>query len=365
MSPQDSKLFAPLTPSDLAALSQSLELRSYTAGNVIFTEGDAGDGLYVVEEGLVEISTLIQEHDRQVLSRVGPGDFFGELAVLDSEPRSATASAQGTTRVWFVPRQAFWQTLERSPRVAIALVQLISLRLRDINRRYLQHVLQAERLTLVGRFARSIVHDLKNPLAIIRLGADLLRPDRATAATLATVQDRIRKQVDRMTHMTNELFEFTRGTSPQPALRQTNFADYFAPLLEDLKAETAPMGIELLCPTPPPAVPLLLDRDRLNHVFYNLSNNAIDAMPGGGRLMVRFALETEMLAIEIEDTGPGLPAEIMDRLFEPFATYGKAKGTGLGLSICKRIIEDHRGTIDAQTAPGRGAMFRIRLPRCR
>jgi signal transduction histidine kinase len=85
-------------------------------------------------------------------------------------------------------------------------------------------------------------------------------------------------------------------------------------------------------------------------------------MPGGGKIMVRFHADKKEITTEIEDTGPGIPSEMTDKLFQAFATHGKMHGTGLGLSICKRIIDDHRGQIFAKNEPGRGAIFVFTLP---
>src|SRR5207244_5155342 len=101
---------------------------------------------------------------------------------------------------------------------------------------------------------------------------------------------------------------------------------------------------------------------RLLHVFFNLINNAIDVMPDGGKITLRFRCTDNEVLTEVEDSGPGIAPEIASRLFEPFATHGKAHGTGLGLSICKRIVEDHKGQIRARSEPQRGAVFSFTLP---
>ena len=149
-------------------------------GQEIFKEGDNGDGVYVVRDGLVEISGLVDQKVRLVFSQVGPGDIFGEMAVIEDKPRSACAVAKADTTVYFIPRAEMLALVERSPALALALLREISHRLREFNRQYLREVLQAERLAIVGRFARSIVHDLKNPLNIIGLTAEMAGMDRAT-----------------------------------------------------------------------------------------------------------------------------------------------------------------------------------------
>ena len=113
---------------------------------------------------------------------------------------------------------------------------------------------------------------------------------------------------------------------------------------------------------PPPEVSVLMDQQRLSHVFYNLIHNAVHEMPEGGKIFLRFRVLKDEVITEVEDTGKGIAPEIATRLFEPFATHGKAQGTGLGLSICKKIIEDHKGKISARSEPGRGAVFSFSLP---
>lgn len=358
-----SKLFSGLAPAELERLRVAVQPKEYPADFQIFKEGDAGDGIYFVTEGLVQISAFVGPDQRKVLTRVGPGDFFGEMAVLDNEPRSATATTENPTKACFIPRADLLKMLESSPKIAVSLVREFSLRMRDFNRQYIQEVLQAERLTLVGRFARSIVHDFKNPLNVIGLAAELTSMDRSTPAMRQAASVRIRKQVDRLSNMINELLEFTRGSQNSIILAETSYPAYLAQILEEIRPEISEKSVTIDFEQEPPAVTVLLDPHRLTHVFYNLIHNAVDAMPGGGRIFLRFQVSPSEIITEIEDTGKGFAPEIVNRLFEAFATHGKAQGTGLGLSICKKIIEDHRGWIRARNVPGHGAIFAFSLPR--
>ena len=167
-----SKLFCGLSPNDLVPLRQVTKELSFAPEQVIFKEGDPGDGIYIVKDGKVKISATVAHGELRVLSRSGPGDLFGEMAVLDNQPRSAAAVADEQTTVYFIGRPELMEILDRTPRLASALVREISLRLRDFNRQYIREVLESERLALVGRFASSIVHDLKNPLNIIGISAE-------------------------------------------------------------------------------------------------------------------------------------------------------------------------------------------------
>jgi signal transduction histidine kinase len=347
---------------DLHAAAQE---RSFDDGAVVFREGDPGDGLYVVLDGGVAISALITPADRRVFSHLRAGDFFGEMALLDEQPRSATAMAEGGATLAFLPRPSMEILLRASPDLSLRFARVISERLRDFDRRYLKETLQVERLAAVGRFAGTIIHDLKNPLTIINMAAELVCGANTPLESRQTARESIASQVERITHLINDVIEFTRGTRAQPVLAKTNFAEFIRQMIASLQKDAELRSTVVACANPPPAEIVAIDSARLRRAFFNLAYNAMDAMPDGGRISLGFELaETEVIT-EIEDTGPGLPPGVLGRLFEPFVTEGKEHGTGLGLSIVKRIVEEHGGCITAGNRVGGGAVFRLALPRAR
>jgi signal transduction histidine kinase len=361
--PTSAQKLAASRVAELDALKRNARKLFFPAGHVIFREGDRGDALYIIEAGRVVISAMVGSRERCVFSQFGPGEYFGEMSVVDSQPRSATATAEIPTVVWVIPRARLWRTFARSPKLLVAMVQEFSLRMREFNRLYLHEVLQQERLAIVGRFAQSIVHDFTNPLGNIGFAADLAGASDATEEERCEANVTIRKQVDRLSDMIGELLEFTRGPSGSVALALVDYGRFVRDTLGDLAAELEARDVRIVFENPPPDVAVPLDRRRLVHVFTNLINNAIAVMPEGGTITLRFVVSDESVTTELEDSGPGLAPEIESRLFEPFATHGKPNGTGLGLSICRRIVEDHRGTIIARSEPGHGATFIFALPR--
>ena len=224
--------------------------------------------------------------------------------------------------------------------------------------------LQTERLAVIGRFARSIVHDLKNPLNVIGLTAELVGSEKASAETRRLAQGRIRKQVDRISDMISEILDFTQGTDTQVILAPSDYVMFAEHIVKEIAPEAALKSVTVELESPVDSAKVLLDPKRLRRVFYNLINNATDAMPGGGKVFVRVRSENGQVLTEVEDTGPGIAPEVAEQLFEAFVTFGKAHGTGLGLSITKRILEDHRGWIKARNrnGSGSGAVFTFGLP---
>src|SRR2546421_9097342 len=190
---ESNKLFSQLPAAELQMLRKVAQEISFARGQQIFKEGDPGEGIYLVKAGLVQISAPLENGERHVFSQVGPGDVFGEMALLDNQPRSASAAAEQDTIAHFVPRQAMVDLHRRSPEASILLVQEISGRLREFNRQYIRKLLHAERMALVGRFASSIVHDLKNPLAIVRMSSELLGAADSTSEVRQAAQEQISK----------------------------------------------------------------------------------------------------------------------------------------------------------------------------
>lgn len=370
---EEFKLFAGLTPADFQFLRGMAVEKSFARAEEIFHEGDPGDGLYLVREGAVEISSRLNEKDRRVFTLVKAGEIFGDMAVIEDKPRSACAVAVEPTRVYFVANRDFRRLVERCPVVATQTLKEISARLRDFNAQFLREVLQAERLAVVGRFARSIVHDLKNPLNIISISSELSGMAHATPESRAECRVRIARQVERISEMAGEILEFTQPARTGRVLAPVSFAQFARQTLAELESEVALKGVRLEVANPPPETLVALEPKRLRRVFQNLAHNATDALPEGGTIQVRFQVReragadslcpagTEVIT-EIEDSGGGIPPEIAGRLFEAFATYGKTHGTGLGLSICQRIIEDHNGWITAGNSPRGGAVFTFGLP---
>lgn len=347
---------------EIKTLVPEAELRTFAAGQVIFRAGDNGDGFYVVESGRVRISAMLAGNEPRVLATIGPGDSFGEMAVLDDAPRSATAEAEVETRTLFVGREKFVQRLAGRPALVLKLIRELSARMRALNHKYIEEIVQAERLAVVGRFAAAIVHDFKNPLTIIGLAAETACSDETSMSVRHQAQARIARQVERMTNMLQELIEYTRPSGQQRNPREIEFARYMHPLLDELRPEVAARRVTLVLANAPPRARVRIDPPRLSRLFHNLISNAVEAMGDGGEVRLHFRIRGTELRIDVQDTGPGIAPEIADTLFSPFATHGKPHGTGLGLTICRKIAQDHGGRMWAESVPGQGATFSFTLP---
>ena len=223
-----------------------------------------------------------------------------------------------------------------------------------------REVLRADRLATLGGIAAGFAHELGNSLNVIRgYSAVALRelpedhPNRPDVAAVKRETQRAGSLLERFL-----VFARSRTTNVQrqplePVVREA--VEVVGPAAAHAKVETA-VHIE-------PSLPAVnADAELLRQAFLNLCVNAIQAMqPEGGRLDVRLRRDGDGVAVEFQDTGPGIAADALSHVFEPFFTT-KANGTGLGLAIVRQAAETHGGTVEVASDPGRGALFRVRLP---
>lgn len=224
-------------------------------------------------------------------------------------------------------------------------------------------LLQAEKMASLGKLAAGVAHQINNPLGGITLFAKLMLEEYDLAEAVRNDLLRILKDAERCRDIVKELLEFTRQTRHlmQPcdvnkAISRTLFLLESQSLFHNIEIEKQ-FGDNL------PAVQA--DIQQLNHLFMNVILNAAQAMEGKGRLTVKTceASSQKEICVEISDTGPGIPADILPRIFEPFfTTKEEGKGTGLGLSLAYSIVENHRGLITVRNNPKGGAVFTITFP---
>jgi signal transduction histidine kinase len=223
-----------------------------------------------------------------------------------------------------------------------------------------EELIRAERLTVIGRMASSIVHDLKNPMTTIKGYASLLGRDDLAPEMRGRFSQIVTRSVDTFVEMTQEILDYARGGSPLQAV-QVELDPFLNDLCDFVKPDFEQLGITIVREFHY-AGSVRIDEAKMRRALYNIVSNAMDAMHGGGTLTVTTRSTDDSVEIVLSDTGPGIHEEVMDSLFEPFVTHGKAKGTGLGLAIAHKAVKDHGGDISVQSVSGQGAAFTIRLP---
>ena len=223
---------------------------------------------------------------------------------------------------------------------------------------------RSERLAALGQLSGGLAHELRNPLAVIKGSAETLMRKLASSDPITTeMAGYISSEVNRMNALVTRFLDFARPHELE------QHEEEIPPLIERaLKAARdrwPDVPVEVERQFTPDLPKVTLDGDLMERVFTNLALNAYEAMsPGGGKLRVAVAPHSEGrqgIMITFQDTGPGIPAELREQIFNPFFTTKEA-GVGLGLSIVSKIVDDHRGWIHVTSEPGKGACFQIFLP---
>lgn len=255
------------------------------------------------------------------------------------------------------------QTLAGSVAVAVENAQLYA-EVNDYARaleRSQAQLIQAEKMAAIGRLAASIAHEINNPLQAIHNTIHLAMTDRLPPEKRAEYLEMAQKEAERLIEIVQRMLEFYRPSKGGIVQTDVNHLLRNALVIADQRLRHGHIRVSARFAESLP--PILGVPDQLTQVFLNIVINAMEAMPEGGSLRVGTMLteDRRWVLIAFQDSGPGLTAEQIAHLFEPFYTT-KPSGTGLGLAISYGIVERHGGTIEVSSQPGQGATFIVRLP---
>lgn len=222
---------------------------------------------------------------------------------------------------------------------------------------------RAERLAELGTLTAGLAHEIKNPLSTIQLNLQLLQEDLPAESIIGSrVHNRlrtVRQEASRLREILDDFLKYAGNLTLEPERADLGqileeLCDFFAP-----QASVSRVNVRL--DRPPEPVMASVDVKLLKQAVLNLMLNATQAMTGGGDLMLRTRREGASASITVTDTGPGMPAEAVQKIFEAYYTTKKG-GTGLGLPMTRRIVEEHGGTIQVASELGKGTSVTMRFP---
>jgi signal transduction histidine kinase len=222
-----------------------------------------------------------------------------------------------------------------------------------------EELIRRERISTIGQLSSSIVHDLRNPLASIYGGAEMMMDGNLSADQLHRLAGNIYRSSRVIKEMLQELVDVSRGRIHPPETCHLN--EVINAAIDVLSPVAAENGVTIR-DTVDVTIEIPLERARMERVFLNLISNAIEAMPRGGEVSITAARSDDTILIEVSDTGPGIPESVRSRLFQPFVTSGK-NGLGLGLALSRQTLLDHGGDLWVEKNGAVGAHFCLRLPR--
>ena len=359
---RSNQLIAGIPEAAFARFIKEVKIVDASAGQVIFLEDEPGDCLYLIASGSVKISKKGRGGQQETLTILTEGDFFGEMALVDSGRRSAQATAETACRLGRIDEEAWALLLQVAAQEVLGnFTRAITKRLRHNNEHFIDEMMRNERLSLLGGTISSVMHDMNNPITSILAACELMKGRADDPVLIDRMTGIIRDSVSRMQTMAREMVEFTSGNTQLDvqATPVTKLVDSLDGELQRCREMNVDVRTEIMYDGE-----VDVDYARMLRVFSNLVRNARQAMKktDGGRLVIRVQRTDDGVAFEVTDTGCGIPKEILPRVFEPFVTHGKTHGTGLGLAIAKSIVDAHGGTIQVRSAEGTGTTFAVNMP---
>lgn len=377
---QHAYFFQNLPRSVIDATALVCRSQSHQAGEVVFTEGEQGDRLFIVISGLVQVWKNHGSPNASLLSEYGPGRLFGEMALVDRLPRSATALAVEHTSLLSLSREDFRGLVTQYPELAMSVMRSLSAIVRESNDSFVadlnhrnqelqrayrrleetqQELIYHERLSNLGKMSDMILHDIRNPVAILKGYATMLEQVADEPDRVREFAGRISIEAQRLSHMAGELLDYARGevrldmSVVAPSTIITTAVRY-----QQEYARVSNVRIETRIENDTPVV---VDFERMNRAMLNLLDNARKACSPGGVVTVVADRRDRVSTLIVRDDGEGMSPEVRKRIFEPFYSRS-AGGTGLGMLVVKNIVEAHGGTLAVTSEEGRGTEITIQLP---
>lgn len=221
-------------------------------------------------------------------------------------------------------------------------------------------LIRSEKLAALGQLAAGIAHEIRNPLTSINILIHSLASNLPSGDCRKEDLNVIEEEIHRINEIVDQFLRFAKPAPPH--LQKEEIISILQETLQLLRPQMEKQKIVVQREFQP--LPLvLMDREQMKQVFLNLLLNAVQAMPNGGRLLLKGHIpeKDRWIKLSIQDSGFGIPREDMDRLFDPFFST-KEGGIGLGLSIAHRIIDQHQGKIEVESCPGKGTLFTVWLP---
>jgi signal transduction histidine kinase len=374
------KAFPGITPEEVQELISHSQVHSYPAGALLCREDKIEKVFYMILEGEVEVTKNINKSEDRLLQTLGPGDFFGEMALIHDAPRAATVTAKTGLVALELDKEAFDSVLKRSSSVALAMVHEISNRLRvndemaveDLRMRAgeLAQAYQklAEQEVARREFLANVAHELRTPLMaasgylqILQQGNELDREQ------LARALDTISRNVHQIVTLVNDILFLQEMDLVLPDFQAVHMGEVASTVLERYKTQAAARGIHLSLTEERELPPVSGDGKSLERALTALVDNAIKFSPKGGDVEIRLRLSEGQVYVTVEDHGIGISPNTRPRIFDRFYHMEKEGGNlfggiGLGLAITRQVIQQHKGTLQVESDHGRGSTFTMRLP---
>jgi signal transduction histidine kinase len=376
------RAFPGIKPDEIEELISNSQVRSYSPGAVLCREDEIEDRFYMILEGEVEVTKSINNTESRLLKTLSPGDFFGEMALIHNAPRAATVTAKTELTTLELDKTAFDRVLHKSTSIAMAMVSEISNRLRqndqlavdDLRMRASELAQAYQKLAeqdLARReFLTNIAHQLRTPLMVASGNLQILQKGILKGEQLAAGIDTVSRNVQQIVTLVNDILFLQEMDLVLPDFQAVDMNEVAYAAIGKYVATAHEHGVSLRLTPSPNLPPVSGDAKSLERALMALVDNAIKFSPRGGNVNINLSANGDKVLVAVEDHGIGIAKENLARIFDRFYHLDRSgddlfSGIGLGLAITRQVIEQHQGSLDVVSTPGKGSTFTLTLKKWR
>ena len=374
------RAFPGITPEEVQELISHSQVHSYPTGTVLCRENEIENIFYMILEGEVEVTKSINKSEARLLQTLGPGDFFGEMALIHNAPRAASVTTKTDLVALELDKEAFDKVLKRSSSIALAMVHEISNRLREndemaiedlrLRARELAQAYQklAEQEVARREFLTNVAHELRTPLMAASGYLQILQQGRVlNQEQLTHALDTVSRNVHQIVTLVNDILFLQEMDLVLPEFQAVDMGEIASEVLERYKPQATTRGIHLSLTEDRDLPPVAGDTKSLERALTALVDNAIKFSPKGGDVEIRLKKGDRQILVTVEDHGIGISPDTRPYIFDRFYHLEREKddlfgGIGLGLAITRQVIQQHKGTLEVESEHGSGSTFTMCLP---
>lgn len=359
-------------------LVSSGEVRSYPPDTILCYEDAFETIFYIILEGEVRVSKIIDYNQVRVLKYLSAGDFFGEMALIHNAPRAATVTTTALTTVLEIYKDAFDRLLHRSASLSLAMVREVSRRLRENDAMAIEDLrLKAGELAAAYQrlaeqdyarreFLTTISHELRTPLTAANGFLQVIQRDQLQGEALKMALESVTRNMQQIVTLVNDILFLQEIDLVLARFQPLEIGAVVTSAVEASRPKAAGCQLELELQIQPDLPPFHGDARSLERAFSAILDNAIKFSPKGGCVCVQVVQHGPQTRVEVIDQGVGIPSEALPRIFDRFFHLDQVgehmfRGVGLGLSIARQVIEQHGGSIEVQSEVGKGSRVRVNL----
>lgn len=372
------RAFPGIKPDEVQEIIMNSRIKTYPVDTVLCHEDAIEHTFYMILEGNFEVTKTIHNSEKRLLKSLSAGDFFGEMALIHNAPRAATVTSLTNAVVLELDKEGFDRVLKRSPSVSMAMISEISSRLRQNDQLAIEDLrLRAAELAdayqklaeqdLARReFLSSITHELRTPLMVASGYLHALKKGMLSGEQLQSTVETISRNVDQIVNLTNDILFLQEMDLVLPDFQSVNMLDVVEAVVRNYESKAKAKGISLNVKGRIQVPPVQGDEASLERAVTALVDNAVKFSHPHGSVEIRLTEQGSHVTVSVEDHGIGIDPQIRPRIFDRFFHMEKEgeelySGIGIGLSITRQVIQQHRGTLDVVSEPGKGSTFTISL----